>query len=924
MATHISHSSLPYPIKNARYTLLVPYLDADGDPTDPTTPDTEVSQDGGAFADAAEEVTTITGSNGMGYVTLTGAEMNNSAVGVAFKVASGPKNTLATLYPRNLPILESGTASAGAAGTITLASGTYTGLNLTGCFIRTTGGTGGGGTGGANNQARRITSYNTSTRVATVTPNWETTPDNTTTYDILLPEGILVPVLTALAPTILARTLDVSSAGEAGVDWANVGSPTTTLALTGTTIKTATDVETDTADIQSRLPAALVGGRMDSNTQAMANDVITAAVIANAAIDAATFAADVDAEILSYIVDDATRIDASAVNTLTSHDPGATIGTSTLTQAQVTGGAYAINSASFGFNAALDFTTTQKAATLARVTLVDNLTTYTGNTPQTGDSYAIVNSGTHGNAALKTLIDTVDNFVDTEITTIITHLTDIKGATWTTTDTLEAIRDRGDAAWITATGFSTHSASDVWAVATRVLTAGTNIQLPANGLANVTAWTVNITGTVSGNSTHSAADVITAMGTGAFLTAVPWNAAWDTEVQSEVQDAIEANHLDHLLAVDYDPASKPGVATALLNELIGSDLGVSQFTANALELAPSSGGGTVDANVISIENNVITSASITAAALNGKGDWNTTVPPTVVAIRQEIDSNSTKLDVTVGSRLASASYTAPDNTGIASAAADASTASTNTTSLLAKLGSFTGTGVNTILGFLRAIMRSDVSVPSDVGGTYDATTDALEAQSNAISNLGNLGTGTYSIALTITDGTDPVHGAHVSLSAVGQTTRSGSTDENGLITFSSDGDVTWTVTITAGGGLIYTPSTLAVTTANVTETLEMTVIPYSPPVAPNLSTGLLICLGADGLPEEGVSIYFRLVRGPETDGYAYDSAISEVVSDADGLVYKDLVRGAYYTVRRGLTGEEVRFLVPDSDTFNIAELFGAP
>lgn len=44
---------------------------------------------------------------------------------------------------------------------------------------------------------------------------------------------------------------------------------------------------------------------------------ITAAAIANGAIDAATFAADVDAEILSYLVDDATRIDASALNTAT-------------------------------------------------------------------------------------------------------------------------------------------------------------------------------------------------------------------------------------------------------------------------------------------------------------------------------------------------------------------------------------------------------------------------------------------------------------------------------------------------------------------------------------------------------------------------------------------------------------------------------
>ncbi|MGH8743381.1 MAG: hypothetical protein ACREUY_03795, partial [Burkholderiales bacterium] len=60
-------------------------------------------------------------------------------------------------------------------------------------------------------------------------------------------------------------------------------------------------VQTDTDDIQARLPAALVGGRMDSSVGAMASgvltaaaiasDAITAAKIADGAIDAATFAA---------------------------------------------------------------------------------------------------------------------------------------------------------------------------------------------------------------------------------------------------------------------------------------------------------------------------------------------------------------------------------------------------------------------------------------------------------------------------------------------------------------------------------------------------------------------------------------------------------------------------------------------------------
>lgn len=50
--------------------------------------------------------------------------------------------------------------------------------------------------------------------------------------------------------------------------------------------------------------------------------------------------------------------------------------------------------------------------------------------------------------ATASALDAVDNFVDTEIATIITHLTDIKGATFSgATDSLEAIRNQGDAAW---------------------------------------------------------------------------------------------------------------------------------------------------------------------------------------------------------------------------------------------------------------------------------------------------------------------------------------------------------------------------------------------------------------------------------------------------------------------------------------------
>jgi len=254
MANHVSHAALPYPIKGCRYTLLIPYLDADGDPTDPTTPDTERSIDAAAFADCTEEVSTITGSNGMGYITLTGDEMNGSLIAVAAKVASGPKATLAMLQPRVLPVFHSGTAAAGAAGTITLASGALAIDDIyNGMIIRTTGGTGGaGGSGSQGNQARVITDYVGSTKVATITPNWETNPDSTTTYEVLLTEVSLLSY-------------------------------------------------DDLQMIRGSQINAMISGRPDVNVGAMQNNVITAAAInadaitaakiADGAIDAATFAA---------------------------------------------------------------------------------------------------------------------------------------------------------------------------------------------------------------------------------------------------------------------------------------------------------------------------------------------------------------------------------------------------------------------------------------------------------------------------------------------------------------------------------------------------------------------------------------------------------------------------------------------------------
>ena len=71
---------------------------------------------------------------------------------------------------------------------------------------------------------------------------------------------------------------------------------------------------------------------------------------------------------------------------------------------------------------------------------------------------------------------------------------------------------------------------------------------------------------ITGLNNLSSAQVVAALGTGTWATAIPWNTAWDAEVQSEVQDAIEVNNLDHLMktAVDTNFAT-----TVHLDSVIG-------------------------------------------------------------------------------------------------------------------------------------------------------------------------------------------------------------------------------------------------------------------------------------------------------------------------------------------------------------------
>src|SRR5205807_2579950 len=105
-----------------------------------------------------------------------------------------------------------------------------------------------GGTG--INQIRSILSYVGSTKVATIYPAWQTTPDNTSLF-------ILMPCGQADLGAINGAA-SVGAAGYVGLDWGHINAPTTVVNLSGTTIgilTTYTGNTVQTGDSYARLGA---------------------------------------------------------------------------------------------------------------------------------------------------------------------------------------------------------------------------------------------------------------------------------------------------------------------------------------------------------------------------------------------------------------------------------------------------------------------------------------------------------------------------------------------------------------------------------------------------------------------------------------------------------------------------------------------
>lgn len=282
-----STDARPVPIKNTAFRAIFPIYDADGDlVTGAATLDSEVSKDQGTFADCTNEATEIATSSGIYYLDLTSTEMNADCVAVIVKTGTaGAKTTVLVFYPEETgDINVDVTAYGGTAGTF---SGGRPEVNTTHAA----------GTAWASGA---ITSGVFATGAITA---------GTIAADAIGASELAADAVAEIADAVWDE--DATAHQTQGTFGQAIGDP---VADTNTIYKA---VVTDATGATVGVDVAAVLDDTGTSGVALANDSITAAKIANGAIDAATFAADVDAEILSYLVDDATRIDASSLNTAT-------------------------------------------------------------------------------------------------------------------------------------------------------------------------------------------------------------------------------------------------------------------------------------------------------------------------------------------------------------------------------------------------------------------------------------------------------------------------------------------------------------------------------------------------------------------------------------------------------------------------------
>ena len=223
------------------------------------------------------------------------------------------------------------------------------------------------------------------------------------------------------------------------------------------------------------------------------------------------------------------------------------------------------------------------------------------------------------------------------------------------------------------------------------------------------------------------------------------------------------------------------------------------------------------------------------------------------------------------------------------------------------------------------VFQSRIRTIQDVAATFVILTELEQLKSD--------GGGANLVTITVTDGTDPLENATVRV-ASGVLNESDETNVDGEVQFAL-GNATYIVTIERAG---YESDVASLVVSGTTsEEYELTALVVTPPASPSVATGSMLVLDEMNEPEEGISISLQMTEGPGTAGYSLDTKIRTEVSNGSGMVeFIKLRRGATYSIWRGPADDTFSasafvtqpaatrrtFVVPNTGTFNIAEVLG--
>jgi hypothetical protein len=214
-------------------------------------------------------------------------------------------HTTVATYGQRLQSIRTGTAQAGAAGTITLDSGASAVDDFYDGLILITAGTGAG-------QSRAITNYVGSTKLASVSPNWATTPGATSVFVVLpgasLPVATSAEVANEVWEASAAAHTTAGSTGEALDNASSAGDPWSTLIPASYTAGQAGYIIGNNINA----PIATVDTVVDAiklKTDALPSDPADASVVAGLIAALETKVDTIDGIVDSILVDTGTTLD---------------------------------------------------------------------------------------------------------------------------------------------------------------------------------------------------------------------------------------------------------------------------------------------------------------------------------------------------------------------------------------------------------------------------------------------------------------------------------------------------------------------------------------------------------------------------------------------------------------------------------------